>query len=89
MSLLKFGHDDSATPRSKKPLKLILGVGVLAGVIALGSTLAASINLNSGGPIEFGQGVAQTVACDSDGVELTPFAQFYNSEADAAFFFSS
>ena len=89
MSLLKFGHDDSSTPRPKKPLKLFLGVGVLVGVIALGSTLAASINLNSGGPIEFGQGVAQTVACDPDGVELTPFSKFNNSEVDAAFYFSS
>ena len=45
MPLLNFGKSDhgSAAPRSKKPLKLILGIGALAGVVALGSTRAANI----------------------------------------------
>ncbi len=40
--------------------------------------MAASINLNGGSPVEFGQGVAQTAACDSDGITLTPASKFIN-----------
>ena len=54
------------TKRKKnKNLKLALGVGTLAVMVGLGSTLAANISLNSGGPVEFGQGVAQTISCQS------------------------
>jgi hypothetical protein len=89
MNFLSFNQGKSDLPRSKKSLKIVVGIGALAGVIALGSTLAASINLNAGNPVEFGQGVAQTVACDSDGVKITPFSKFYNSSGESAFFFSS
>ena len=46
----------------KKSLTNLIGIGVLAGIVALGSTLAASINLNNGGPVEFGQGVTQAIS---------------------------
>ncbi len=55
MSLLNFKDGQSRDSHPMKPLKAILGVGLLVGTIALGSTLAASINLNGGGPVEFGQ----------------------------------
>jgi hypothetical protein len=89
MSLLDFSDTPSrgkGTPR--KSLKLILGIGAIAGVVTLSSTLAASINLNSGAPVEFGQGVAQTTAC-SDGQSLivTPLSSFTNS-GDGAFSFT-
>jgi|GEM_PF-1204703 len=91
MSLLNFGDDTSGAPRSKKPLKLILGIGVLAGVIALGSTLAANINLNTGGAVEFGQGVAQTVVCGGSdaSITITPKAKFRNEEGGGTYRFSS
>ena len=79
MPLLNFEMSEPKHSGSKKPLKLILGIGALVGTIALGSTLAASINLNSGDPVEFGQGVAQTTACD-DQVKVTPVSSFSNSE---------
>jgi len=60
-----------------KPFKVILGIGALAAVVAVASTLAANININSG-PVEFGQGVAQTTACD-DSITVTPRSQFINS----------
>jgi len=88
MTLMNSAGDRSVAPRSKKPLKLILGIGALAGVIALGSTLAANIKLNSGAPVEFGQGVAQTTACD-DRVVVTPSSTFINSAESAGFIFSS
>jgi hypothetical protein len=76
-----------ATPR--KSLKLVLGIGVISGVFALSSTLAASINLNSGGNVEFGQGVAQTTAC-SNGQSLivTPLSSFTNTAGAGAFNFT-
>jgi hypothetical protein len=44
--------------------------------------------LNSGAPVEFGQGVAQATACD-DSVVVTPSSTFVNSAESAGFTFSS
>ncbi len=88
MTFHNFRNSEGKAPLNRKNLKLILSVGTLAGVIALGSTLAASINLNSGTPVEFGQGVAQTTACD-DQITVTPKSTFINSENEAGHFFTS
>ncbi len=80
------------TSRSvKKPLRLILGIGALAGVIALGSTLAANIGINTGAPIEFGQGVAQTTACSgTTPITVLPTSSFVNAPGAAGdFYFTS
>ena len=87
MTLLNFSNEGSKPQRSKKSFKLLFGIGTLVGVVALGSTLAASINLNSGAPVEFGQGVAQTTACD-DQVKVTPASSFVNDE-ESGFLFTS
>ena len=63
--------------KGNKPLNLILGIGALVAVIGFGSTLAANINIGTG-PIEFGQGIAQTTSCD-DSIVLTPTATFVNA----------
>ncbi|CAB4757083.1 unannotated protein [freshwater metagenome] len=88
MSLLNFEPSGREPKGGKKSLKLVLGIGALVGSIALGSTLAASINLNSGAPVEFGQGVTQTTSCD-DEVTITPFSTFVNDEESADFLFTS
>ena len=88
MPLLNFDSKDNQTPRNRKSLKLVLGVGALVGVVALGSTLAASINLNDGGPVEFGQGVTQTTACDDD-ITVTPFSTFVNEAGAGSHKFTS
>ena len=88
MSLLNFEKSEFKRTGEKKTFAIILGIGALVGVVAIGSTLAASINLNSGTPVEFGQGVAQTTACD-DNVIVTPQSTFVNSEENADFFFNS
>jgi uncharacterized repeat protein (TIGR02543 family) len=74
------GAEDSYSPapKSRKKLRVILGIGALAAVTGLGSTLAANISLNGGGNVEFGQGVATTAACD-DTITLTPVSTFVNS----------
>ena len=88
MSLLDFNEPGQKSSGSRKPLKLILGIGALVGTIALGSTLAASIDLNGGGPVEFGQGVVQATACD-DSVMLTPESTFVNSAGSGDYLFAS
>lgn len=89
MSLLDFSNTPSrgkGTPR--KPLRLMIGIGAIAGIVALSSTLAASINLNDGAPVEFGQGIAQTTACSNgEIISITPSSSFVNSD-DAAFYFT-
>lgn len=89
MSLLDFNDSAPKGPQSKKPLKLFFGVGILLGALTLSSTLAANINLNDGGNVEFGQGVTRTVACDSDGVTLTPYSTFVNAPGAGGHQFSS
>ena len=84
------GSNDSSGPAPKKKFKLLLGVGLLAAVMGMGSTLAATINLSSGSPVEFGQGVAATTACDSS-LTVTPYSTYVNAadSAKADFLFSS
>jgi hypothetical protein len=88
MSILNFNDESPKTAGSKKSLKYLLGIGALVGTIALGSTLAASINLNNSGPVEFGQGIAQTTACD-DEITITPYSTFVNEEAGGDYYLSS
>ena len=75
MSILNF--DGPSGRNFGKPFKVVLGIGALAAVVAVASTLAANININSG-PVEFGQGVAQTTACD-DSIMITPRSTFLNT----------
>jgi len=88
MSLIDFDTRGPDGSRFKKSSKYLFGIGALAGVIALGSTLASSINLNSSNPVEFGQGVAQTTACD-DNIIITPQAPFINDTENATFLFNT
>ena len=81
MEILNLGsaaEDNSPAPKARKKLRVILGIGALAAVTGIGSTLAANISLNGGGNVEFGQGVATTAACDGN-VTLTPVSTFSNS----------
>ena len=92
MPLLNF--DTSKMPKGKsasffkgnKPLNLILGIGALVAVIGFGSTLAANINIGTG-PIEVGQGVAQTTSCDHN-ILVTPYSTFVNATGGGEFKFS-
>jgi len=79
MSFIDYEPSDPLRGGAKKPFKLVFGIAMLVGTVALGSTLAASINLNSGGPVEFGQGVTQTAACDSE-IIVTPYSSFVNGD---------
>jgi hypothetical protein len=86
LNLGSSAEDNAPAPKARKKLRVILGIGALAAVTGLGSTLAANISLNGGGNVEFGQGVATTAACD-DTITLTPVSTFVNSPyaGDATF----
>ena len=86
MEILNLGgsHEPSARP-SKKKFKVVLGIGLLAGVLGLGSTLAATINLGTGATVEFGQGISATTACD-DSVTVVPGSTFKNAAGTAGDF---
>jgi hypothetical protein len=70
--------DVPSSPRGRK----INGKFVILGLIALagvGTTLAGSITLNSSQSIEFGQAVARTASCDTNGgITVAPTAKFAN-----------
>ena len=87
MEILNLGNNsedsvEPVTPKSKKlkVAKAAVGIGTLASLTGLGSTLAANISLNNDANVEFGQGVAQTAACDEDGFTITPVS-YYDAAA--------
>jgi hypothetical protein len=82
MDILNLGGAPEPSERpSKKKLKVVIGIGLLAGFMGMGSTLAATITLNGGTAVEFGQGVQYVTACDN-AITVTPTSEFVNSSAD-------
>jgi hypothetical protein len=76
------------TPSKKKNnrnLKILLGIGALIAVPAIGTTLAANITVNTGGSVQFGQGISQTVSCQSGTLTATPNSSFVNSSTAGQF----
>jgi len=89
MEILKFDPaPQKRTGQKKSSTRGLLAVAGFAAIAVLGSTLAANISLNSG-TLEFGQGVAVTSACDSDGITATPKAVFSNVTGGGSFNFAS
>ena len=93
MSILNFEDGKESKKYSNKTsqhkrFKAILGIGAVALSIGLGSTLASNISLNSGVPVEFGQGVATTMACDNS-VFITPNSEYINDANYPGFKFTS
>lgn len=82
LNLESFGDNSKRKSKTNSKYKTALGVGSVVSLFGIGSTLAANISLNGGGNVEFGQGVATTAACDSDGqMSITPITRYdnYNS----------
>jgi len=86
MEILKF--EDAPAPKraaSKKrgmnsSRKTILGIAAAAAIAVVGSTLAANISINTGGSLEFGQGLTQTTACSgSQTIMMVPVSTFVNT----------
>jgi hypothetical protein len=82
MEILNLSGNNGVGSKKSSRSRAFIGIGVIAAAIGLSSTLAANISINSG-PVEFGQGVAQTVACSGDeSVIVTPATTFSNEGAD-------
>lgn len=58
-------------------------------MVSVGTTLAARISLNSNQPVEFGQGVLATTACDNNGMRISPFYSFLNDPDIKKFSFNA
>ena len=79
MEILNFSDQEGSGSKKRSKSRAFIGIGVIAAAIGLSSTLAANISINSG-PVEFGQGVAQTVACSGDeSIIVTPATSFTNA----------
>ena len=75
--MLNLNSHEAEPNGNKKKLSVLIGVAVICGAFALSSTFAGNIGLNSGKPVEFGQGVASATACDNQ-ITITPFSSFVN-----------
>jgi hypothetical protein len=63
---------------------------VVGGTYLVQTTLAANISLNTGAPVEFGQGVSATTACSgANNLTVTPNSAFTNVSGGGAHYFSS
>jgi len=89
MNTLNLGSDDEPVVKKKsntRNLKIALGLAAVILIPTIGSTLAGSIGLTAvgGGGVEFGQGLAQTAACD-DAITVTPTSSFTNADGAGTF----
>jgi hypothetical protein len=89
-----FYHDDpieEPVVKRAKPKGIFASVLLLlVGGLYLNTTFAANINIGTGGRVEFGQGVAMTVACaGSTALTVTPNSSFVNASGAGAFYFTS
>jgi hypothetical protein len=81
----------SPSPAKRKITGVIALVLLLVGgTYLVQTTLAANISLNTGSPVEFGQGVTATSACSgATDLTITPNSTFSNVSGAGAHYFSS
>jgi hypothetical protein len=79
-------EEDRPATRKKnnKVLKVLLGISALIAIPVIGTTLAASISINSGAAVQFGQGVVQATACDPT-ITVTATTSFTNASGAGTF----
>jgi hypothetical protein len=79
-----------SSPKRKLPGVIAFLLLLVGGTYLVQTTLAANISLNSGGPVEFGQGITSTAACSgATNLTVTPNATFTNASGGGSFYFSS
>ncbi len=64
--------------------KMVFGAAVLLALPLIGTTLAASISINTTNTIQFGQGVVQATACDQE-VTVAATTSFANASGAGSF----
>ena len=82
MEILKFDGGKPAKNRNKL-VTVIAGTFLFA---VVGSTFAANITINSGSALEYGQGLTQAAACDSN-MQITPVNHYVNGSGSAGTFY--
>jgi len=89
MELLSFdGTPKGGLKNKNKTTKVAVAIAGMAIFAALGSTLAANITINTGSPVQFGQGLTATSACSN--MQIAPQDTFTNgSQAGGTFTLSS
>jgi len=84
MSILNLDYQGGSgtPPRNKRTVKIWVGIGFIAAVLGIGSTLASTITLNNGNATEFGQGVSASIFCggSQQSVQVIPVS-YYNNAA--------
>lgn len=80
----------SVQGKRKFPSILAFLLLLVGGTYLVQTTLAANISLNTGSPIEFGQGITATAACSgATNLTFTPNSTFSNVSAGGAHYLSS
>jgi len=80
MSLLNLNSPAGRSPRGNKSSRAWMGFGLVIAVLGIGSTFAASININGGQDAEFGQGRTRTVFCGGEQeVTIAPISTYVNT----------
>jgi hypothetical protein len=74
--------DSRHSPRRKRSF-FAIALLLVAG-FCIQSTLAGNITLSTGQPVEFGQGIIQTTACDN-AVSISPLTSFINVSGGGSF----
>ena len=69
---------------NSRTAKFIFGAVILLALPVIGTTLAASISINSGSSVQFGQGVIQATACD-EAITVTANTSFTNASGAGSF----
>jgi len=86
------GSDEPIITNHRRSFKgpAALTAVLLTGALLLQNTLAANININTGGQVEFGQGMSATAACAGSNVlTVTPSSAFTNTAGGGAHYFNS
>ena len=80
MSILNLNGPTGRPARSKRAVKVWMGIGMVIAVLGVGSTLASTITINSDNNTEFGQGVQRTVYCGGDQeITVKPISTYVES----------
>ena len=92
MTEIYFDDPVEEPPEKRRSFKGVFALILLmfVGGSYLQTTLAANVSLNSGNPVEFGQGITATTACSgATSLRVTPTSSFVNASGGGAHYFSS
>jgi hypothetical protein len=84
MEILSFEGSNGSSKRKRG--NRFIAIATIAALGFMGSTFAASVTLNNGSDIQYGQGVAGAAACDN-AITVTPTNIFTNDTATSGVFY--